>query len=171
VVGFRLGLKAKPPGVRYFCFTGTSEPTLAQVRIVWGPNSALQVLRALSPDGGDGTVPSWSGGLPGIQGQLVSGEHGSIYKSRDLLLSLGGLLGMKNTLAVDLPLIQVMIRDKVMSPGSTAHLSIVFPISTPEFSARIQVDRVTPSEDDNEKVYMVNSYPIEYRGSVLRSSA
>ena len=95
---FHSHLNGKPPaGVRYFCFTGTRMSTLTHVRI-GGDDNNLMVTRVEVDDAGDGTVPSWSGGLPGVQGQFVGGEHGTIYKSRELTRTLGGLLGMKNVL-------------------------------------------------------------------------
>jgi pimeloyl-ACP methyl ester carboxylesterase len=153
-----------PAGVRYFCFTGTRMPTLTHVRITAGID-ALQVIRMEAEDAGDGTVPSWSGGLPGVQGQFVGGEHGTIYKSRELLTTLGGLLGVKNTLAADIPPVQIAIRDKVMEPGVPAHLSISFPTSINGLTGEVAVERVFEAPDGKiARTAVIQTYPVKYEG-------
>jgi len=149
-----------PKDVRYFCFTGTHMPTLTHVRI----GSALQVIRVEADSAGDGTVPSWSGGLQGVQGQLVGGEHGTIYKNRDLLLTLGGLLGVKNTLAANIPNVQVTILDKVMEPNAIAHLTISLPFSAGDLTGEVVVERVIQKADGQERVVRLQSYPVKYEG-------
>jgi pimeloyl-ACP methyl ester carboxylesterase len=160
----RLSGKA-PAGVRYFCFTGTRMPTLTHVRITPGGDAKLQVIRVEADDAGDGTVPSWSGGLPGIQGQFVGGEHGTIYKSRELLTTLGGLLGVKNTLAADIPGVQIAVRDKVMEPGVAAHLSVSFPSSVAGLSGDVVIERVFQTPNGTvSRTTVIDTYPVKYEG-------
>jgi pimeloyl-ACP methyl ester carboxylesterase len=161
---FRAHLTGRAPnGVRYFCFVGTRLPTLTHVRIS-GDGASLFVRPVPADDGGDGTVPSWSGGLAGVQTQFVGGEHGTIYKDRDLLTTLGGLLGMKNTLAADLS-VQASIRDKVMAPSARAHLSISFPVPITGLKGEVIIERAMQNPDGTiRKITQIESHPLAYTG-------
>ena len=108
--------------IRYFFFSGTRMSTLCHVRIASGINTPLQVTRVELKDAGDGTVPSWSSGLPGVQGQFVGGEHGSIYKESALLRTLATLLGKKGVLAAVAPSVQIAVREMVVEPEEMSTL-------------------------------------------------
>lgn len=156
---FRSHLTGRAPqGVRYFCFTGTRMRTITHVRV----QAELRIAGEEADDAGDGTVPSWSGGLPGVQGQFVGGEHGTIYKNRDLLRTLGGLLGVKNTLAADMSDTQIAIRDKVMEPKATAHLSLSFPAVT-DLTGEVVIQRVM-MKDGVEHAADIKTAPLKYQG-------
>ena len=62
-----LSLARRPEHVRYFLFFGTQQPTLTAA-VVTRAQDRLEVTRVESDDGGDGTVPIWSGSLTGVQG-------------------------------------------------------------------------------------------------------
>jgi hypothetical protein len=156
---FHARLTGKPPaGVRYFCFTGTRMPTLTHVRVARN-DQALQIIRVEADDAGDGTVPSWSGGLQGVQRQFVGGEHGTIYKSRELLRTLGGLLGVKNTLDAQMPEIEVAVREKVMEPRAQAHLALSFPRSVTGLTGEVVIVRVYP-----DRSVRIVAYQVKYEG-------
>jgi pimeloyl-ACP methyl ester carboxylesterase len=166
---FHSHLSGKPPaGVRYFCFAGTRMPTPTHVRIAHDPggDNKLMITRVEVEDAGDGTVPSWSGGLLGVQGQFVGGEHGTIYKSRELTRTLGGLLGVKNTMAADMPLDQVVITQSVMTPNVLARLIISFPSSVNVVKGEVVIERVFTKEDSStDHVTQIATYPVDYKGT------
>jgi pimeloyl-ACP methyl ester carboxylesterase len=80
----------RPANCRYFTFIGRKLET-----VVRGDVDAEGELNAPKiQDGGDGTVPIWSGTLPGTQFQLDGEEHGRTFRDAALLATLARLLGV-----------------------------------------------------------------------------
>ncbi|HUI79796.1 MAG TPA: hypothetical protein VLY24_17845 [Bryobacteraceae bacterium] len=155
-----------PQNVRYFFFAGTRMPTLAHVRITKGADKHLTALKEELDDAGDGTVPTWSGGFPGIQGRFVGGEHGTIYKDRGLLRTLATLLGKKGVLAAETPKVQVAVRDKVVEPRDSAHVALTFPAAVRSVTGNLLLQEVVADAEGNLVKFgeVVESYPIRYEG-------
>jgi phospholipase A1 len=80
----------RPAKCRYFNFIGRKLDT-----IVRGTLDAASALTAPKvQDGGDGTVPIWSGTLPETQFQLDGDEHGRTFRDTALRQTLAQLLGV-----------------------------------------------------------------------------
>ena len=155
-----------PQNLRYFFFTGTRMKTLANVRITPGVGSQLSALRVELEDAGDGTVPTWSGGLPGVQGQFVGGEHGTIYKDSGLLRTLGTLLGCPGVLAAKVPPVQVAVRDKVLAPRDAAHVALTFPVARPKVTGNLLLQQIMPDAAGRGGTpgAVLETYPVRYEG-------
>lgn len=139
---FRAGLDLarRPAHVRYFAFSGTQQSTVTHAVIRPAAGTGLRADAIEDDDGGDGTVPTWSGFLPEFERQFVGGEHGTIYKDNGLRHVLGRLLGKPGTLAGIPDVIQLSIRDRVVEPGDTIHLSINFGKSIRDFSGVLTIE-------------------------------
>jgi hypothetical protein len=117
----KLEPRRRPPQVRYFCFVGTRQKTTSIVRIDWS-RPAGPVLKWEIDDAGDGTVPSWSASLPGIQAQQVGGEHDTLFRDQDLRLTLPVLLGRHAVLRASWPpAVEIALREDVVGPGDDIH--------------------------------------------------
>jgi phospholipase A1 len=162
-----LNLSRRPPHVRYFAFSGTQQSTTTHLVIRPAGDTRLAANPIEADDGGDGTVPTWSAFLPDLERQFVGGEHGTIYKDNGLRQVLGRLLGKPGTLAGIPDVVQLSIRDKVVEPDDTIHLSINFGKSIRDFSGVLTIERAqTNAEGVPTDVYeppqAVN--PVEYKG-------
>jgi pimeloyl-ACP methyl ester carboxylesterase len=137
-----LDLKRRPAHVRYFFFTGSSQKTLATVslRPVAG---SYRVERIERENGGDGTVPFWSGGITAIQGQAVGGEHGTIYKDKDLRRTLAILLGKAGVLSAIPDQVQVTIKDRVCEPNAPLCITLAFSRPVRNVQGELRIERVT----------------------------
>jgi pimeloyl-ACP methyl ester carboxylesterase len=161
----KLNIARRPDHVRYFSFSGTRQVTTTHV-VIRG-DAMLKPQAVEDKDGGDGTVPVWSGFLPGYERQFVGGEHGTIYKDYGLRHVLARLLGKPDTLAGIPDVVQVSIRDRVCEPNDTIHLSISFGQGVREFTGVLTIERAKTDADglptgDYEPPQTVN--PIEYKG-------
>jgi phospholipase A1 len=125
----------RPPGVRYFCYSGTrhATTTTAVLRRVGGTWEVRKVER---DGGGDGTVPFWSSALPGFQSFAVGSEHGILYQDRELRRTLGYILGNPDVLGA-LPFatadgltVDLSVRDRVIEPGADTRL-VIAPLGVP----------------------------------------
>lgn len=154
----------RPPLVRYFTFVGTRQ-TMASYVLVRKVRERYQVEKVESDDAGDGTVPTWSGALTGLQGQPVGGEHGDIYKNDDLRRTLAGLLGKQGVLAAHPQRVEVAIREKVCHPESTVHIALTFSTGSNKLHGELRVQKA--KVDSNGKLIELLppiSHSIQYAG-------
>lgn len=84
----------RPTTCRYFTFIGRKLETVVRGDIQSGGLNAPKV-----QDGGDGTVPVWSGTLPDTQFQLDGDEHGRTFREPALLSTLARLLEVPPAMA------------------------------------------------------------------------
>jgi pimeloyl-ACP methyl ester carboxylesterase len=118
-----------PTSCRYFCFVGRQEQTIVRTELT-SPASVVVVRDA---DAGDGTVPVWSGTLPEAQFQLDGDEHGTTFKNRRLLETLGRLLGIQPMLVA-------------AAARSSPHPRCVLPspILAPDAPTVVRIELATP---------------------------
>lgn len=149
--------------VPYFCFVGTRQNTIALVHLNLSATSVENKVRRIEPeDSGDGTVPTWSAGLPRVQALPVGGEHGTIFKNRELKQTLGALLGKPGVLAPPDPrVVEVAIRDKVVAPGAVVHGSMAFTSRT-ALEGELRVERA--SADGQTWSPSGPALPVRYAG-------
>jgi phospholipase A1 len=114
--------------VPYFCFVGTHQSTISHVHLNLKATTVDNQIRRIEPEkSGDGTVPTWSAGVPQVQALWVGGEHGTIFKNRDLRQTLSALLGRPGILApADPNVVEVALRDHVHAPGALVHGALAF---------------------------------------------
>lgn len=136
-----LGLHKRPDHVRYFCFAGTRQRTTTHVLLRPLPVGRLEAMKIERDDGGDGTVPTWSGFSSGLQLMFVGGEHGTIYANLELRRALAKLLGKEGVLAGVPDRVEVSVRDRVVRPADLVHLSISFPRGLVEFVGVLTIER------------------------------
>ncbi|HEV7667551.1 MAG TPA: hypothetical protein VGS22_03440 [Thermoanaerobaculia bacterium] len=160
----------RPEFVRYFLFYGTRQTTISasSVRLkAADPKSRVENLEI--EDGGDGTVPVWSGMLPGVQGRAVGGEHGSIYKNADLRRTLGVLLGYTGILAAAAATtsVEVAVRDRVVEPEDLMHVSLALSSGVPKLEGSLRLERAILSTTGtlDKFVSAGNPYSIRYEGA------
>ena len=132
---------AKAP-VPYFCFVGTRQSTVALVRInLKAEDIENKVVRMESEDSGDGTVPTWSAGLPRVQALTVGGEHGTLYKDGALRRTLATLLGKDGLLAPG-DEIELALRERVVGPEEPVHGVLTFR-PRPALAGELRFERAT----------------------------
>jgi hypothetical protein len=134
----RLDATRRPANVRYFFFIGTRQVTAATVHMQEITADSVETDEV--EDGGDGTVPAWSGSMTGFQSQMVGGEHGTIYKNRGLKRTLAALLGRPGVLAAEVPTFEMALRDTVIEPGSEVHITLSFPRRLSEVKGELRTE-------------------------------
>lgn len=152
----------RPEGVRYFFFAGTRQRSATISFLI--PNGQLfDVQNREADDGGDGTVPFWSGSVSGIQVAAVGGEHGAIYKNEELIEVLKALLGAKGMLAAVPSAPELSVRDRVVDPGAWVNVALTFRPGVERVSGEIRIERLQA-----DKKYDVVAAPSEfsYRGAL-----
>jgi pimeloyl-ACP methyl ester carboxylesterase len=159
--------------VRYFFFVGTHQNTISYIRLLKTPDNKYRVRKVELEGAGDGTVPSWSGAITGVQGQPVGGEHSTIYFNDDLRRTMGVLLGKAGVLAAAPERVEVSIRERVVNPNQTVHLTLGFASGVDKISGELRVQRMlldangNPILDANNKPQFANPvsvHPISYAG-------
>jgi pimeloyl-ACP methyl ester carboxylesterase len=162
---FRAGLDhtRRPNGVRYFSFVGSRQSTIAAVTVDFQTVDPVRPVEA--EDGGDGTVPIWSGALSGLQSRPVGGEHGTIYKNDDLRRTLGLLLGYEGTLAA-VERVEVAVRERVIEPVEPLHVALSISSGTNDLKGDLRLSRAELDEQGSLLSYtrLAPTYPIHYEG-------
>lgn len=121
-----LNIEKRPPHVQYFCFVGTRQSTIANVQANFAQPLYLNPTGVEIADGGDGTVPSWSSSFVGMQQLAVGGDHGALYKTPEVLRTLGALLGRQGVLSTDIKpnLVRISVRDEVVKADASEQIVI-----------------------------------------------
>lgn len=158
----------KPPKeVRYFFFSGTDHKTTVHVRLQERANGTLDPMKLERDDGGDGTVPTWSAFITGHERFFVGGEHGTLYKDRDLRRTLATLLGKEGMLA-DFPVGTVVtVRDRVVEPSDRTFVVVSFPGTAPDFDGVLTVERAKIDPTSGRAIAFdppVSVLPLRYQG-------
>ncbi len=146
----------KPDVVVYFCFIGTRQDTICNVQGNFAGETVEGVFPTNTPlpegveitDGGDGTVPSWSASIPGMQQLAVGGDHGGLYKTPEVLRTLGALLGKQGVLSSEFKpeRIRISPRDEVVTPGFQEPVVLFFNTPTGKIEAEIVLTRFAGSD-------------------------
>jgi pimeloyl-ACP methyl ester carboxylesterase len=117
-------LAAGTPPCRYFSFVGRELETAIRGDLVEGPT--LEPVKG--DDGGDGTVPVWSGAFAGAQFQLDGDSHIRTFRNASLLATLAELLEVAPELraaaAPPPPWITLSLPRHVFAPGETVRASV-----------------------------------------------
>ncbi len=168
-----LDVAKRPAGVDYFCFVGTRQATISNVRFDFASATGSLPAPVETEDGGDGTVPSWSGSFAGMQQLLVGGDHGSLYKPIEVLKALASLLGKGGVLAAMAvgDVIRLSIRDEVVVPKQLEPL-VLFLSSRTTLDAELVVRKLTG--EDGVPLAMpaeINRSPVRYNGPAIDSMA
>lgn len=166
---FRLGLDfaRRPPGVRYFLFYGTRQTTISASSLKLGAASPKDRVTNLEiEDGGDGTVPVWSGMSAGFQGRAVGGEHGSIYKNEELRRTLAALFGYTGTLAAAVA-VEVAVRDRVVEPEDLLHIALSLGAGVSELRGSLQLERALVDAEGKLEAFVPAGAPqiLSYSGA------
>lgn len=137
-----MNLANRPPHVRYFFFAGTHENTATSAQLRINEANPMQRVRKIEREnGGDGTVPVWSALMTGVQSEQTGGEHGGIYKNRDLLKVLAALLDKPGVLlaAGDVP--EVWLRHMVIEPEADVELTLELPSNVSAVDGELRIVR------------------------------
>lgn len=166
-----MNIAARPAQVRYFAFAGTRHTTATYVRL---QRSATGLLAAKmeQKDGGDGTVPTWSSQLPGIERMFVGEEHASIYRDGGLRRALATLLGKEGVLEGIPANVSFSLRDKVVEPSDLVHAVVAFPTGIEDFDGVITVERAQLDDDTGRVTGFgppVQTHVFRYKGVALGS--
>ena len=137
----KLDPKKRPSHVRYFCFVGTREPTVNNLKFL-DTGSKYRVTKEELKDAGDGTVPSWSSRLVATQTEPVGGEHGTIYKTDRLRRTLAVLLGKPGVLtAMSIPSCELTISNTVVYPNDPVYVTLNFPSPISTIDGTIELEK------------------------------
>ncbi len=169
----RLDVARRPPGVDYFCFVGTRQGTISNVRFDFASAAGSSPGPVETEDGGDGTVPSWSASFAGMQQQLVGGDHGSLYKPREVLQALASLLGKGGVLAAMAVgnVIRLSVRDEVVLPRQIEPL-VLFLSSRTSLGAELVVRKITGEDGvPLPAAAEISRSPVQYTGPAIDSMA
>ena len=166
-----LGVHKRPSTVDYFCCVGTRQETISNVRFDFESASGVLPNPTETKDGGDGTVPSWSASLPEMQQLLVGGDHGSLYKTNEVLVALGALLGKAGVLASmqAANLVRISVREEVVLPQQYQPIVLFF-FGQSQLDAELVVRKLT--DEDGKKLdepTAVAKWPVRYVGPVIDS--
>ena len=161
----KLDIDLRPKAVRYFCFVGSRQPTACATWLFPG-TSPPRIERLEQEDSGDGVVPIWSAGLPGIQSRPVGGEHGTIYKNAELLSTLATLLGFQGHALGGAPeAVEIAVRDRVVEPGALFPFLITLPPQKSELTGEIRMERIVEQAQGVSFVPVKGTtHPIAYSG-------
>ena len=163
----KLNLARKPGHVRYFFFTGTRHKTVTSVQLRFGAANGAAV-KIERDGGGDGTVPVWSASLTGVQMEPVGGEHGEIFKHRDLQRVLGELLGKPGVLLAAGSIPELSVADKVVEAGSPTILTIDLPRGTQSIDAELRLRRIVDASGAHTPSAVATvSLPLVYSGATI----
>jgi pimeloyl-ACP methyl ester carboxylesterase len=173
---FRTGLDLarRPSHVRYFCFAGTRQTTATHVLLRPAGGGMLRPDAVEEEDGGDGTVPTWSGFTSALQRQFVGGEHGTIYHNNGLRTALATLLGKPGVLAGVPAHVEVAVRDRVVEPGDAVHVMVGFSQVVQDFSGVLTIERAQADPVTGMAVAFdppQQLYPVAYKGVGMETMA
>ena len=165
----KLDLRRRPKEVRYFCFVGSRQPTACATLLMEDvPSPRVKAL--MQDDSGDGIVPIWSAGLPGVQMRPVGGEHGTLYKNAELRSALFILLEVEGTLWAPEGTVEIAIRDRVVEPETPFSFLLTLPRGTKRVTGELRVERPVEQEQGIEFVVMPKgTNAITYGGPTVES--
>jgi pimeloyl-ACP methyl ester carboxylesterase len=173
---FRAGLDlARRPGhVRYFCFAGTQQATATHILLRPAGGGKLRPDAVEEENGGDGTVPTWSGFTSALQRQFVGGEHATIYQNNALRTALATLLGKPGVLAGVPTHVEVSVRDRVVEPGDAVHVVVGFTRVVQDFSGVVTIERAQTDPVTGRALAFdppQQLYPVTYKGLGMETMA
>ncbi|MBS1956577.1 MAG: alpha/beta hydrolase [Cyanobacteria bacterium SZAS-4] len=161
-----LDLSKKPDAVRYFCFVGSRMKTATTALYAKDPK-AFHVRKFESEGGGDGTVPFASGLLPSVQWFAVGGEHGQIYKDKDLRHRLGILLGKPGLLPGETKP-SIVTKEYVIGKNDPIQAVIKWTVSINSIDGNVILEKATDVTDQKvEKYVEYSKTKVEYTGPSL----
>jgi pimeloyl-ACP methyl ester carboxylesterase len=166
---FRAGLDfaRRPANVRYFLFYGTRQTTISASSVrLDAAKPGDRVTNLEIEDGGDGTVPVWSGMGAGFQGRAVGGEHGSIHKNEELRRTLASLFAYTGTLAAETT-VEVAVRDRVVEPEALLHISLSLGAGVSELKGSLLLERANLDAEGSAGAFVAQGAPepLSYAGA------
>ncbi|KVU59551.1 hypothetical protein E2P84_12445 [Burkholderia cepacia] len=166
-----LDVARRPKGVDYFCFVGTRQRTISNVRHDFANAADTMPKLVEAEDGGDGTVPSWSASFAGMQQMLVGGDHAGLYKPREVLMTIASLLGKPGVLAA-MPVrddIRLSLHDEVAAPKQVLALAL-FLSRRAKLDAELVIRKRTESDGKSlEPPVEISRSPVRYDGPPVDS--
>jgi phospholipase A1 len=151
--------------IRYFFFAGTQQTTVSAITLLEIDKAKYRLRKAELDGAGDGTVPSWSSALTGVQGQPVGGEHSLIYRNHILRRTMAILLGKAGVLAVPSEHVEVAIREHVVHPNDRAHVILTFGSGVKEINGELRVEYSIANDEAGITFSPPTSvHPIRYTG-------
>lgn len=156
-----------PSHVRYFCFAGTQQMTATHVLIRPTGSGRAVPIKIEQRNGGDGTVPTWSGFLANEQRMFVGGEHSTIYSNNDLRRSLATVIGKEGLLRGVPQNVDVALREKVVEPRDHVHLSISLGSAISDFSGVLTIEKASIDRDSGNVEHFgkpISLHTVDYRG-------
>lgn len=164
----------RPKGVVYFCFVGTRQSTIANVQGNFAQPLNFRPTGVEIADGGDGTVPSWSASFIGMQQLAVGGDHGSLYKTPEVLRTLGALLGKQGVLSSEIhpDLVRISVRDEVVTPQAQEPIVLFMNTAAGTLNAELIFRKLAGSNGKRlDKSTEVARLTVTYRGAPIDSLA
>ncbi len=166
-----LDVSRKPATVEYFCFVGTRQSTLGNVQADFSQPDLTPAGIEIA-DGGDGTVPSWSAGLTGLQQLAVGGEHGGLYKTSEVLQTLAALLGKPDALTAAMAdmAVRISVRDEVVATEAPLVIVLTAEKAVVEIAGDLVINMVADAAGlpITPPVEMAR-LPLEYKGVPVQS--
>jgi phospholipase A1 len=151
--------------IRYFFFTGTRQTTVSSVNVLEVTAGKYQVRKTELEDAGDGTVPAWSATITGVQGQPVGGEHSTIYRNGVLRRTMATLLGAKGVLAAQPGQVEVALRERVVTPGTSVHVTLSFGAGVDKLDGTLDIRMAEPDAAGVVTFSRpVSVHPVSYAG-------
>jgi pimeloyl-ACP methyl ester carboxylesterase len=158
----------RPKHVRYFCFAGTRQDTANSIQVTFSQQGAGHLLECECEDAGDGTVPTWSGSLPGVQMEPVGGVHGELYKDGRLKRVLADLLGKPGVLLAVGTTPQISVLHKVVEPGAATRVTLDFPQDTTTVNGELRLRWATDKMGVQKPAgSVVAVFPLSYAGPAI----
>jgi hypothetical protein len=167
-----LSMGTRPPACRYFTFIGRRIKTV--IRGDFMPPSTL--VPSFVHDGGDGTVPIWSGTLPDTQYQLDGAEHSRTFRDPDLLSTLGELLGVSRATPITSSTwpVQVLLPKAVFLPSEAMSISLQVRNTRAVNGLALKMNRISESGeavDSAVSVLAVTAPESKTQAAIVETSA
>lgn len=167
-----LDIARRPQHVLYFCFVGTRQSTIANVQANFAQPQHLQPAGVEIADGGDGTVPSWSSSFVGMQQLAVAGDHGTLYKTPEVLRTLGALLGKQGVLSSEInpKRVRISVRDEVVEADASEPIALFMNKARSELNAELVLRKLAGS--DGAPLVNPEAMPalsVTYKGAAIDS--
>lgn len=162
----------RPVNIDYFCFVGTRQKTVSNIRYDFNNYEYTSPFIIETEDGGDGTVPSWSASVSGMQQLLVGGDHGGLYKPKEVLRDLAFLLGKGGVLAgLADDAIRISVHDEVVVP--LQHVSLILFVSDrTNLDADIVIHKLIDQHGEIlENPAKIYDFPVKYSGPAASTIA
>lgn len=158
----------RPPGVRYFYFSGAGHKTVTRVNVTQTTRSMV-----ITPDAGDGTVPMWSSLPHPVQKQVVINEHANVFRGTPFKRVFFRLFGQDAGVPLEAAgadeMMSMSLQRQVFAQGDPIEVVLSAEAPMQRLEGQFVFDRITDAAEMERPA--VASVPVLYDGPEMPSMA